>query len=439
MGEEARPKSMTEEDQHVRGQTGRAAPSGESGPVGTGGGNVRSGLFFRRPNWVTRDLLSISFSMFFAAMGANAFNQYVIPYLTGVRHWEVGKATLTMAATFAFIPLIRFNYPRVHRWLGDRGSLVVGNILFLLYMILMVYGEGPLAPIAISATLAIAVGLVFMAAPLQIYDATPVDRMGKASGFFLTSTFAAWFAGILLYSMVIRHIGFEAIPYAAMFVSALGLVSLSLVPRRKTIRPLQPVRIILSRLKNPRLRIVLFFMALSAFSIGLMFGPFAQFMANTYGPATTSILVLGFYLARLPGSLGTGLVADRWGLMPILVGASVMTGLILIIAGVSQTILAFLAAIIVLGLHQSAVPVAAMTLVGNVAELGARHQTLAYIFAASELSIGISLLISFVLSGSFSDLGLVFPIFGVFYLASAAIAYRWLQSDRLTLAPFIGG
>lgn len=398
---------------------------------GADGKEMEKGKFISlyRPDWITRDLVSISFSMFFSAMGANAFNQYVIPYLTSVRGWGVGRATLTMVATFTLIPLIRFNYPRVHRWLGDRGSLIVGNLLFLLYLILLVYGNGLLAPLVISVTMAIAVGLVFMAAPLQIYDTTPADRKGKASGYFLGSNFLAWFVGNLLYSVVIQRIGFETTPYAAMLFSGLGLVSLSLVPRRKAIRPMQPVRTILSRLKNPRLRIVVFFMMLSASSIGLMFGTFAQFMARTYGPATTSLLVLGFYFARLPGSLGTGAVADRWGLMPILVGASVLTGLSLITAAIRQTLPFFFVAILILGLQQSAVPVTAMTLAGNTVESGARHQTHAYIFTASELSVGASLLLSYLLSASFTNLRLVFPIFGFFYLAGAVIAYKWLRSD----------
>ena len=86
-------------------------------------------------SWISRDMVTVTFALFCSAMGANSFIQYAIPYLEVVRDWSSLMATLVLIVAFVGAPFFRLGYAHFHKWFGDRGLLLVGNLLFLLYLL----------------------------------------------------------------------------------------------------------------------------------------------------------------------------------------------------------------------------------------------------------------------------------------------------------------
>jgi predicted MFS family arabinose efflux permease len=372
----------------------------------------------------SRDVITIVGSLFFSAMGANAFVQYVIPYLVEVRTWPDGMATMVLVLAFGSMPIFRFTYAIMQRHLGDYGSLVVGHLLFLLYLVLLARVDGLWVPVVAALALAIGATLVFTTGPLQILDATPAAFHGRASGIFFGSNFLAWFLGILLQGVVIRGYGFSASPYAAFLLTLVALAGLILVPRRAIVRePVSP-REAIAPLGIPLVRLVAFLMLISSLAFGLMFGVLGQYVTHVYGAAQLSLLVGGFYLARLPGSLLAGALADRWGLKPVLVSVFLLTGMSLFVASWNQALPVFMVMIVVLGFQQAAVPVVAMTLVGNTSHSASRHITFAPVFAASEVGVAVALVFSYLLQELVMELGGVLLAFGCLFVAGALAASR---------------
>jgi predicted MFS family arabinose efflux permease len=354
-------------------------------------------------------------------MGANAFNQYVLPYLMELRGWSDAGATMVLVIGFGSMPILRYYYAHVHRFLSDRGALVIGHLLFTLYMVIIMVGDGLWAVLAAGLSLAAAAALVFTAGPLQIIDATPGRLQGWTSGLFYSSNFLAWLLGNLLYSGVIQAYGFEFVPITALFLTLIGLLGLTLVPRRTAERRIIPWQSQLELLQSKSLRMMVVLMALSAFSLGLMFGPFAQLIALQHGPALLSTLVLGFYLARLPGSLLAGLIVTHLGERRLLVFTFSAAALGLWLASWQKSIFAIAAVMILLGFQQAATPVAATALVGSSDQRDHRHHAHGLAFSASNLGIAIALLLSSMV-GLAVDLGAVLAIFGVIFAAGALVA-----------------
>ena len=88
---------------------------------------------------VSGELLAVSVSLFFSAMGANAFVQFVVNYLVEAAGWPAARATIILMVAFGCMPLGRLLYPQVERRLGDANCLLAGNALFLLFLVLLAW------------------------------------------------------------------------------------------------------------------------------------------------------------------------------------------------------------------------------------------------------------------------------------------------------------
>lgn len=383
-----------------------------------------AGIRIRFP-WITPDLTGIIASLFFSAMGANAFVQYVVAYLTEVRGWSSSGATTILIAGFALTPAVRLSYPLVYRLVGHKGSLLLGNVFFVLFLLVLMEADGIWAMAAAAPCLATGAGLLFTAGPLQILDATPGDFHGKVSGVFFTTNFAAWLLAVLLQGAVIARYGYEATPLAALMLTLLGLVGVALVPGslprdRRTLSNEKA----LSGLRDPRVRLVACLMMVSTLAFGLMFGSLAALLTDRVEPAHVSVLIALFYMARIPGSLATGIIADRGKLRELLAASFSVGGVSLATAALAGGLPWLVCAIVALGFQQAAVMVSAMALAARVSDVSARSSAYSPMFAAAELGIAAALLISLLTEKTTADPRSTLFVFAAVFLAAAATVCR---------------
>jgi MFS family permease len=357
-------------------------------------------------------------------MGANAFIQYVVAYLVVARRWSDGSATTILILGFAMTPLVRFSYPNVYRRVGHKGSLLVGHVSFLLYLLLVMAGRGPWVVLAAAFSLAVGAGLVFTAGPLQILDRTPTDFHGKVSGLFFTSNFAAWLLAVVLQGGVIARYGYAATPLVALALTLVGLLCVALVPSRPWVDHRRQSQRVSSGWKDPRIRLVTYLMTISTLAFGLMFGSLAGLLTQTVDPAHVSIFIALFYVARLPGSLAAGAVTDRWGLRLLLVAAFALAGLSLATAAVADALSWMVWAIMTLGFQQAAVMVSAMALAGKTTDAATRSSAYSPLFAGGELGVAAALLMSQITETLTSSPRSVLLVFAAIYLIAAGAVTR---------------
>jgi MFS family permease len=183
----------------------------------------------------------------------------------------------------------------------------------------------------------------------------------------------------------------------------------------------------------PMVRTVVLFMLTSSLAFGLMFGAFGAYVSRQFGAAELSLLLSLFYFARLPGSVLSGALADRLGLIQLLAGIFALAGAGLLLASLAPSFLTLALAVLLLGFQQATAPVVAMALAGKLPLPGARHITYFPLFAAAELGVAVALTLTLLLQELFSNLAVVFFSFGVIYLVGALGAARLKR--KLIVAP----
>ena len=384
----------------------------------------------RPGGWITRDFVAISSALFVSATGAMAFVQFLVPYLTSVKGLSTEEASVLLAVAFAVAGLGRFAYPAVQRRIGDRGVLLLGHVFLTAYPALLVVAHG--APSVAAAVVLFGAGgaMVFSAGPLQILDATPRRWHGRASGWFFATNFLAWALGVLLLGTVAQGIGLHAVPAVASALAAAGLATIAVVPAHRDVRRESggwaPIRWALM----PGPRTILVLMAASSIAFGLMFVTVTAIATARLGPGVATLVIALFYVARLPGSVLAGIVVDRVGPSRLLFGAFWAAAVTLVAVPLTDGAPILMLAVIVLGLQQAAVPVAAMASAERWAPTGASHLTYTPFFAALELGVAVTVLTGQIVTTVAGNDGTVLVLFGIVYGLAGVLALVALAPPR---------
>ena len=386
---------------------------------------MRADPFQARPlpgGWVTPELVTISLALFLSATGAMAFVQFFVPYLTSVKGLTTEAASVLLAAAFAVAGIGRFAYPAVQRRIGDRGVLFLGHALLTAYPMLLIVTSGAWSMAAAVLLFGAGGAMVFSAGPLQILDATPRRWHGRASGWFFATNFLAWALGVLVLGTIAQHIGLHALPAVASGLAAAGLAAVAVVPKRPAVRRESGAWTAIRWALMPGPRTILVLMAASSIAFGLMFVTVAAIATERLGPQEAALLLSVFYVARLPGSVLAGFMVDRVGASRLLGAAFWAAAITLVTVPLTDGAWILLLAVIVLGLQQAAVPVAAMASAERWTPVGATHLTYTPFFTALELGVAVTVLLGQIVTGFGADIGGVLALFGIVYALAGTLA-----------------
>ena len=380
--------------------------------------------------------IGLAASLFVTAMGANAFVQFVIPYLTVVRGWHTEVATLALIVGFAGMPAARLAYPVIASAIGDYGALLAGNGLYFIFLGLLVLGPAPFAAPAMGVTMCLASALVFMAGPVQVMDMAANGGAGRASGVFWASNFLAWLIVIPAYGALIQWRGLAIGPYAAAFVTCIGAIACAfftprtgIVRRRRMSWP--DIRAQLS-VSSVQLLVVLMFA--SSFSFGFMFGTFATYGTTVFGAAMMSFVAFGFYFARLPASIVAGWAADRVGTIPTLALTFGLATVAIATAAVHFEFLTLVVATVALGVIQGALPVVGMASITKGTRADSRPTAFAPIMGAAEFGVGLTLAVGLLLPNGNVNPGPFLGLIAVVYLMCLLLLLVWKPTTDATQA-----
>jgi hypothetical protein len=336
--------------------------------------------------------IAIAASLFVTAMGANAFAQFTIPYLVGVRGWPVADATWALVIAFGAMPALRVAYAAVSQAVGDYWTLLLGNVSYLALIAILLLGSGPLGICGVGLSLGFGSALVFMAGPVQIMELASGGRAGWASGAFFATNFLAWLIAIPAYGAVFQVFGLAAGPYAAAAVTVAGTAACAAFgPRSSGPRPPVEWVQVVTLLSRPAIRSLAALMFISSLSFGFMFGTFATFVTGLYGAATMSFVAFAFYAVRLPASVLAGVTTDRIGPNLTLIATFAISATVLGWSAWHFDLRALVFAIAALGLVQAAVPVVGMSTVTADVPAVARRLAFAPVMGAAEFGVGLTL------------------------------------------------
>ncbi len=387
-------------------------------------------LLAKPASGLPRAAVILSAGFFFVFMGASAFQQFLIPYLT-----DKGVATAFQASTVLAVVYISFLFWRAVvaytlYYLGEYWSTVLGAATYSLFAV----GAFVLDRFEF---LLIAAGIwgwgaaaMWISSTTQLLDATADTHYGRASGLLYTATTGGQAIGVLLLGALMSVAGVSFGPPVAAAVTAVGVATFLFLPYQHSKRVKPRLAPIFRVLTLPRTGLAALFLFLSSLAFGLILGSFSQIIGGPQGHGTLALITAGYWIVRTFGSYAAGFVADWLGREQVLVLSFGLAGLGLLLPAFSSGLLTMSIAALAMGLLNSAVPVATNAMIGDLTDFSNRHLAIASLFVWRDLGVGIAILAGAAIITFFGSEQMIFGLFSAAFLVSAGFAF-WLKGQPL--------
>ncbi|MGQ9731548.1 MAG: MFS transporter [Candidatus Zipacnadales bacterium] len=385
-----------------------------------------------------RAIFTLATANLFLFMGAGAQQQYLASYLNRITNWNGLTRASIIAAIYLSMLVFRLgNVWLLRRW-PDRRQTLVGSITYTGFCVVMaLFFLYPRYGIAMGAALLWGWGgaALWAGSSLQVLAATERrHRHGTGIGLLYTTTHLGFWLGVIVLGQVYERLPEQSLGALYLWAAAVTLVGnliLLMTPRLPGVKPEPPsLADLLSMLAKAKAQIAGFLQFASALTFGIMLGVLGDLVQAQFGADMLWIVAHWYPAARLAWSLASGVLTDRLGHTPVLVGAFLFTtASLLACAGwPTPTTLAIAAASF--GLLGAAVPVVASALVGDSAAPERRPLAYGAIFAFRDAGVVIAAMVGQVLLSHLGDFRSLFLTFaGVFALCGvvAITLQRWAQ------------
>ena len=377
-----------------------------------------------------RAAIILSLGFFFVFMGASAFQQFLIPYLTGK-----GATTAFQAATVLAVVYISFLFWRAVvaytlYYLGEYWSTVLGAATYSLFAVGAFALERFELLLVAAAMWGWGAAAMWISSTTQLLDATADTHYGRASGLLYTATTGGQAIGVLALGALMSIAGVGLGPPVAAAITAIGVATFLLLPNQRKQRVKPRIAPIFRVLTAPRTGLAALFLFLSSLAFGLILGSFSQIIGGSQGHGALALVTAGYWLVRIVGSYAAGFMADWLGREHVLILSFGVAGLGLLLPSFVGGALAMSIAALAMGLLNSAVPVATNAMIGDLTAFGNRHLAIASLFVWRDLGVGIAILAGAAIITLVGSEQLIFGLFSAAFLASAGFA-QWLKGQPL--------
>ena len=377
-----------------------------------------------------RAALILSTGFFFVFMGASAFQQFLIPYLT-----DKGATTAFQAATVLAVVYISFLFWRAVvaytlYYLGEYWSTVLGAATYSLFAVGAFALERFELLLVAAALWGWGAAAMWISSTTQLLDATADTHYGRASGLLYTATTGGQAFGVLALGALMSVAGVGLGPPVAAGITAIGVATFLFLPNRPKQRVKPRIAPIFRVLTTPRTGLAALFLFLSSLAFGLILGSFSQIIGGSQGHGALALVTAGYWLVRIVGSYAAGFMADWLGREHVLILSFGVAGLGLLLPSFVGGALAMSIAALAMGLLNSAVPVATNAMIGDLTAFGNRHLAIASLFVWRDLGVGIAILAGAAIITLVGSEQLIFGLFSAAFLASAGFA-QWLKGQPL--------
>ena len=284
--------------------------------------------FIARPAaGMPRTVVTLSAGFFFVFMGASAFQQFLIPYLTDKGVTSAFQASTVLAVVYISFLVWRAVVAYTLYYLGEYWSTVLGAATYSLFAI------GAFALNRFEFLL-IAAGMwgwgaaaMWISSTTQLLDATADTHYGRASGLLYTATTGGQAIGVLFLGVLMSVTNVEFGPLVAAGITAIGVAVFLFLPYQHTKRVKPRLAPVFKVLTVPRTGLAALFLFLSSLAFGLILGSFSQIIGGEQGHGALALITAGYWITRIFGSYLGGVIADRLGREHVLILSFGMAGL----------------------------------------------------------------------------------------------------------------
>ncbi len=387
--------------------------------------------FLARPAaGMPRAVVILSLGFFFVFMGASAFQQFLIPYLTDKGVTNAFQASTVLAVVYISFLVWRAVVAYTLYYLGEYWSTVLGAATYSLFAVgAFVLDRFELLLIA-AALWGWGAAAMWISSTTQLLDVTANTHYGRASGLLYTATTAGQAIGVLFLGALMTVTNVEFGPPVAAVITAFGVAIFLLLPYQHTKRVKPRLAPIFRVLTVPRTGLAALFLFLSSLAFGLILGSFSQIIGSGQGHGALALITAGYWITRIFGSYIGGFIADWLGREHVLILSFGLAGVGLLLPALFGGMVAMSIAALAMGLLNSTVPVATNAMIGDLTTFSNRHLAIASLFVWRDLGVGIAILAGAAIITTVGSEQLLFGAFGVAFLASAGFA-NWLRGQPI--------
>lgn len=387
-------------------------------------------LLTRPAAGMPRAVITLSAGFFFVFMGASAFQQFLIPYLTDKGVTTAFQASTVLAVVYISFLVWRAVVAYTLYYLGEYWSTVLGAATYSLFAVgAFVLERFELLLIA-AAMWGWGAAAMWISSTTQLLDATANTHYGRANGLLYTATTGGQAIGVLLLGALMSVTRVEFGPPVAAAITALGVIVFLLLPYQHTKREKPRLAPVFKVLTVPRTGLAALFLFLSSLAFGLILGGFSQIIGSGQGHGLLALITAGYWLVRIFGSYAGGYIADRLGREQVLVISFGIAGCGLLLPTFVGGAFTMSIAALAMGLLNSTVPVATNAMIGDLTTFKNRHLAIASLFVWRDLGVGIAILAGAAIISLIGSEQLIFGIFAVAFLLSAGFAH-WLKGQPI--------
>ncbi|MBD3184019.1 MFS transporter [Candidatus Poribacteria bacterium] len=378
--------------------------------------------------YISRDLKILSIAFFFLFMGSS-FQQFVRPYLQESTSWSEMQISAILITLYSVIMVWRIFIQYSVKLLGDYFSIVLASLTYSGFVLVLYLTKQ--YPLVILAALVWGWGgaSLWIVSSTQVLDAVSQSRYGRASGIFYGATHAGFAIGVLLLGRMGQQYGKDAILLTALTAMVIGNVAMLSVPRRRVNRE-TGIRTLFSVMRSTKAKIVSFFLFASALGFGFLLGAFtgvARAKEESFIYLANAAFL--FPLARFIVSLVGGSISDKLGRAKTLILPFFVCSAGLFLAGLWSNIFTIGISAFGLGLLGGLVPVAAMAIIGDSANIERRHLAFGALFFWRDLGVVFSLSLGQYLLVRLGEFHQCFIIFAFIFLVCALLSIVLIKRE----------
>ncbi len=280
--------------------------------------------------------------------------------------------------------------------IGRVPVMIVGAAVCMICSLLYPILTGVYAFFALRLVHGFSTGFTPTGQSTYVSDVIPADRRGEAMGILGTLGSVGMVAGPALGGWIAFRFGLNTLFYVS---SAFGLISVLIVSSIKetlaTKRSFQfsALKIGRSDLFEPRVLIPCVIMALGMYAYGVVLTLFPD-LGESVGIERRDRLFTYFLSTSLLIRLVAGKASDKYGRVPVLVGASALIMISMLVIAVAETQALLITGVLLYGIAQGSLSPTLLAWATDLSESTHRGRALASLYIFMELGIGLGAFIS---------------------------------------------
>ena len=344
-----------------------------------------------------RDLTTISFAFLFAFLGAGAAQPFVIDFLHDGKGLPMNQASLVLATVYFTFVVFRFFIGFLIDLLGLHLAKIIGIATYAVFPFLIYRTDSFPALLAAGVLWGIGAPLLWTSAMVQVMNTSSPTRFAGSTGIVRGGAMIGHLFGLYLLSLVYRTRGYESVFLLAAALGVAAVLAMVLSPNRPVERKKPQLRTFFRIMRSHQTKAVAAMLLCSGLGYGVVLNGLKAHIEATCGPEWLEDIMPFFFVAAIVACFLGGRICDLTGRWPTFGWAFALGAAGMWIGGACTHPVLLMGAMVLVGIQNAVVPLAALGWIGDVTSPEDRPSVMGYILCFRELGVAIAILIGGVL------------------------------------------